>query len=119
MKVALACEKGFVSEHFGHSETFEIYTLENKTTTFLESLKSPKHEHGSLPAFLKNAHVDIVICGGIGQGAVQLMVGQGMDVISGAKGSIEEIIEQFANDELVSKDVQCNGHNHDHECHHD
>jgi len=121
MKVAVACEKGLVSEHFGHSDSFEIYSIENETPIFLELLNCPKHEHGSLPKFLLNANVDVVICGGIGQSAVQRMVEQGMDILSGAKGVVSDIINLYANNELVSKDIQCNGHDHDHnhECHHD
>ncbi|MBU1093627.1 MAG: NifB/NifX family molybdenum-iron cluster-binding protein [Firmicutes bacterium] len=121
MKIAVASIKGLISEHFGHSDSFEVFTVENKMPIFVESIKNPEHKHGYLPVFLKSAGIDVVICGNIGQSAVQLMVGEGMDVFSGAKGSIEDVIEQYAQGLLVSQDLGCSGHNHDHdhECHHD
>ncbi len=119
MRIAIACIKGLVSDHFGHSDSFEIYTFENKMPVFVESIKNPEHKHGYLPTFLKNAGIDIVICGNIGQSAVQLMVGEGMEVISGTKGTIDVVIEQYAQGNLISQGLECSGHNHDHECNHD
>lgn len=123
MKIAIACKTGLVSDHFGHSESFEMFEIVDHQPIFIESLKCPEHQHGSYPAFLWANGVDAMICGTIGRGAIQHMNAHNIEVISGITGEIHEIIGLFAEEKLVSNHAECTGHDHDHdhnhECHHD
>lgn len=123
LKIAIACSLGLVSDHFGHSDSFEIFSIAENKPIFMESLMSPAHQHGAYPIFLKKHGVDILICGTIGRGAIELMSAQNIEVISGAEGTIDEITNQYVEGKLVSNHAECSGHdhnhNHDHECHHD
>ncbi|MBN2299722.1 MAG: NifB/NifX family molybdenum-iron cluster-binding protein [Acholeplasmataceae bacterium] len=123
MKIAIACTTGLVSDHFGHSDSFEIYSVNSQERVFIESLQSPEHQHGSYPAFLKMNGVETLICGTIGRGAIQHMNAHKIEVISGVSGKISEILDLFTQKKLASSDAICSGHDHDHdhnhECHHD
>lgn len=119
MKIAIACTDKIVSSHFGQSESFEIYTIENEIAVFIESLKSPEHTHGGIPSFLITTGIKFLICGNLGAKAIQMLNSNGIDVLSGAQGNIEDVISRYAKGTLISQDLECSGHNHDHECHHD
>ncbi len=119
MKIAIACKNEVVSNHFGQSESFEIYTIENGIPVFIESLESPAHTHGGSPIFLINTGIKFLICGNLGEKAIQMLNSKGIDVLSGAEGAIEDVISCYAKGTLISKNLKCSGHNHDHECDHD
>ena len=53
VKVAIACDKGNVSEHFGFCEEFIIYEIEGKEIKRREIVKNPSHIPSFLPKFLK------------------------------------------------------------------
>lgn len=125
MKVAVASINGMISSHFGQSETFEIYEVNQNELSFIESKKAPEHTHGSLPNFLVSSDIELLICGNLGVRAIQILNANGVDVLSGAEGYVDDVINQFAKGTLVSKNLTCNEHNHehnhdhDHDCHHD
>lgn len=123
MKIAVAKSGEVISAHFGHSEGFEIFEVVEKTISPSSFLVSPVHEHGSLPKFLVEHNVHVLIAGGLGQGAVTKLSDAGIDVISGISGNPLEAVKKFADGVLVSTGIPCSGHGdhggHDHGHHHD
>jgi len=119
MKVAVACIDEVVSGHFGQSEYFKIYKIENNEPVFVELVKAPEHTHGSLPNFLSTTDIKLLICGNLGTKAIQILNAHEIDVLSGAQGNADDVMSQYAKGTLISLDLSCNGHDHDHECHHD
>lgn len=61
VKVAIACDKGNVSEYFGFCEEFAIYEIEENRIKNREVLKNPCHIPGFLPKFLKEKNLDVII----------------------------------------------------------
>lgn len=118
MKIALPKNENDINQHFGKSRSFEIITIEdNKVINKKEvSSEALQHNHGGLAALLKDEGVSVVITGGIGQGAIDGLKSQNLDVIRGASGKIDDIVTAYINGELQDKNVVCS---HDHEHHHD
>lgn len=58
-------------------------------------LSSNGSGHGALVTLLKEANVDMLVCGGIGQGARDALAQNSISLISGASGNVDEIIEQL------------------------
>ena len=87
----------------------------------VESMDSPEHQHGALPNLLKEKNVDLVIAGGMGQGAVNLLKEYGIEVITGARGLAQEVLQSYFEGMLKSTGTICQ-HSHEHhekgECHH-
>lgn len=66
MRIAATYENGMIFQHFGHTETFKLYDIENGQITGTQIVSTNGQGHGALSGFLSQAQVDILICGGIG-----------------------------------------------------
>ena len=66
MKIAVTYDNGSVFQHFGKTENFKIFEVENGAIISSEVVGSNGAGHSALAGFLADAGVDVVICGGIG-----------------------------------------------------
>ena len=65
MRVAVTYENGEIYGHFGHTEQFKIYDIEDGKITKSEVVDTNGSGHGALAGFLSDADADILICGAI------------------------------------------------------
>ena len=114
MRIAVTYENGQIFQHFGHSESFKIYETEGNNIVRAEVIGTDGAGHSALAAVLKDKGVDVLICGGIGNGAVTALSEAGIDVYSGADGEADAAVEAYLNGDLTSAGVNCD-HHHDHE----
>jgi predicted Fe-Mo cluster-binding NifX family protein len=116
MKIAVACEKEIVTEHFGHCENFNIYETDGNKIVKSESVKNPGHRPGFLPNFLNDMGVNVIISGGMGQGAIDIFNEKGIEVITGALGEVKIAAEEYLRGNLKSTGYICHEHQHHGEC---
>lgn len=115
MRVAVTYEDGQVFQHFGKTEEFKIYDIEEGKIVDTKVLNTNGQGHGALASFLKEAKVDALICGGIGGGAKAALDEAGITLYSGLKGSVDQAIEALNKGELVSgQGATCGHHEHNH-----
>jgi predicted Fe-Mo cluster-binding NifX family protein len=107
-RIAIAADGSGVSSHFGHCEKFAIYHIRSNEIIHQESIISPGHEPGKLPRLLSSCGVTHVLAGGMGMKAVRLFEEQGIGVILGIQGSIDEVATCFAQDRIVAGRSMCN-----------
>jgi predicted Fe-Mo cluster-binding NifX family protein len=107
-RIAIAADGSGVSSHFGHCEKFAIYHIRNNEIIHQESIISPGHEPGKLPRLLASCGVTHVLAGGMGMKAIQMFEGQGIGVILGIQGPIDEVAVCFAQDRIVAGKSMCN-----------
>ena len=69
MKIAVTYENGNVFQHFGRTRQFKLYEVENGAIQSERILEGDEAGHSALAAQLKQAGVDTLICGGMGEGA--------------------------------------------------
>lgn len=69
MKIAIATEGTNVSVHFEKCENFTIAEIENSDVKGKVIVNTLENQHGLLPAFLASHNVNVVIAGGMGEGA--------------------------------------------------
>jgi predicted Fe-Mo cluster-binding NifX family protein len=86
MKIAVASEKGMVTEHFEHCESFMIFDTENDQIAKSETIANPGHKPGFLPNFLADRGVNVIISGGMDGGAVEIFNERNVEVVVGASG---------------------------------
>ena len=79
MKIAVASTGAMTTEHFGHCENFNIFDAENGVITGHESIPNPGHKPGFLPNYLGDLGVNVVISGGMGQGAIDIFNARGIE----------------------------------------
>lgn len=116
MKIAIASDSNKVSGHFGHCQGFSIYEVENNSVVSNNFVQNPGHRPGFLPVFLRDNGVDVIISGGMGASAQHLFNESGIDVVVGAKGNCEDVINQFLKDNLESTGSICTQHMHEGHC---
>ena len=116
MKVAVTYENGQVFQHFGHSEQFKVFDVENGAIVSAEVVDTNGQGHGALGGFLANAGVDVLICGGIGGGAQTALKEAGIELFGGVSGSADDAVAAYLAGTLAyNPDVQCNHHGHEHQ----
>ncbi len=115
MKIAVTHENEKVFQHFGHTEEFKVYTIENETVTDAQIVSTQGSGHGALATFLKDLGVTTLICGGIGQGAKQALAQASIEIFPGASGNADEAVNSLLGGTLAyDPDIQCNHHGHHH-----
>jgi predicted Fe-Mo cluster-binding NifX family protein len=119
MKIAVASTGTQVAGHFGHCESFRIFTVENGGIAAESNVPNPGHKPGFLPNFLGDLGVTVVIAGGIGGGAVEIFKERNIDVISGAEGEARAAAEAFLAGKLKSTGAVCQEHQHHHDHEHE
>ena len=118
MKIAVTYENGEVFQHFGHTEQFKVYDIEDGKVTASTVIGSGGSGHGALAGLLADRAIDVLICGGIGGGAQAALAEQGIELCAGAQGSADEAVEAYLRGELVNTGANCDHHHEDgHGCH--
>ena len=64
MKIAVTYENGQIFQHFGHTEQFKVYTIEDGKIIDNTVVDTNGQGHGALASVLMNLGVDALICGG-------------------------------------------------------
>ena len=118
MKIAVTYENGLVFQHFGHTEKFKIYTVENNEVISSQVVDTLGSGHGALAGFLSLNGVNVLICGGIGGGAQNALKEAGIKFFGGVTGGCDDAVKAYLNKTLIfNPDVKCNHHGHgDHDC---
>ena len=89
MKIAIPLAAGRLCQHFGHCEQFAVLTVDPGSGTVMgqELLTPPPHEPGVLPAWIADTGTRLVIAGGMGARARQLLEERGVQVLVGASAA--------------------------------
>lgn len=113
MKIAVTYENGEVFQHFGHTEQFKVYEVEDGKIISSEIVDTNGQGHGALAGFLFNSGIDILICGGIGGGARNALAEAGIQLYPGAMGNADAQVESFLKGTLsYDPDTMCSHHSH-------
>ena len=81
MKIAVPFENGMVFQHFGRSEQFKFYEVENGAVLHSEVVSTNGQGHGALVGFLVQHGANVVLCGGIGTGAQVALMQAGIQMV--------------------------------------
>ncbi len=120
MKIAVTYDQGMVFQHFGHTEEFKIYEIENDEIIAETIVSTNGAGHCALANFLANSGVDALICGGIGGGAINALTNAGIEIFPGVMGEADFVVNEFIAGILAfNPNTKCNHHeeHEGHECH--
>ena len=118
MKIAVTYENGKIFQHFGRTEFFKVYDVEDNKVISSEVIGSGGTGHGALAGLLADQAVDVLICGGIGGGAQAALEQAGVELCAGAQGDADQAVEAYLKGELVSSGANCDHHHEEGEgCH--
>ena len=118
MRVAVTYENGEIFQHFGHTEQFKVYDIEDGKILSSEIVDTNGSGHGALAGVLNALKVDALICGGIGGGAQMALAQAGIRLYGGVSGSADAAVQALAEGKLdFDPNVHCDHHDHHGEGH--
>ena len=112
MRIAATYDNGNIFQHFGRTENFKVYDVEDGKVVSSQVMGSNGIGHGALAGLLADNSIDVLICGGLGGGAMNALTQAGITVIAGAQGSADEAVDAYLRGELVSSGANCDHHHH-------
>lgn len=115
MRIAVTYENGEIFQHFGHTESFKVYDVEDGKVVSSQVVSTNGSGHGALAEVLHTLQVDTLICGGIGGGAQQALASVGIRLFGGVSGNADEAVNALISGNLAyNPDVKCNHHGEHH-----
>lgn len=113
MKIAVTYENGMVFGHFGQTEQFKFYEVEDNKVIKEEIVDTNGVSHSALVGFLKERGVDVLICGGLGMHGRDLLAEVGIEFYPGVEGNADDAVNDLLHGDLVfNMDALCNHHGH-------
>ena len=118
MRIAVTYEAGQIFQHFGHTENFKLYDVQDGKVIDSKVVGTNGSGHGALAVLLSECDVNVLICGGIGGGAQVALAEAGIQLYGGVSGDADAAVEAFLKQELnYNPDMKCNHHGEGHEHH--
>lgn len=120
MKIAITYDKetGNVFQHFGKTQFFKIYQIQDGKIVSSEVIDNGGNGHHELPPYLKALGIETLILGNRGQGAIDAIAASGLKEMPGITGNADNAAELFAKGELkpnfTAKCSHHGEHNNDH-----
>ncbi|WP_449037736.1 DUF134 domain-containing protein [Phascolarctobacterium sp.] len=113
MRIAVTYENGEIFQHFGHTEEFKVYDVQDGKVVASEVVNTNGQGHGALAGVLTALKADVLICGGIGGGAQMALAAAGIKLYGGVSGSADAAVEALLAGKLdYNPAVKCNHHEH-------
>ena len=112
--VCIDPETELIFEHFGHAEHFKLYVTEGEDTVSEEVIPAGGSGHEALSAFLSSRGVEVLICGGIGDGARTALDAAGITVYGGIRGYADAAVMALTRGVLAyNPEPTCDHHAHE------
>ena len=115
MRIAVTYENGEIFQHFGHTEFFKVYDIQDGKVVASEVVSTNGSGHGALAGVLNALNADVLICGGIGGGAQAALAAAGIQLFGGVSGSADAAVQALLEGKLLyNPNVRCNHHGEHH-----
>jgi predicted Fe-Mo cluster-binding NifX family protein len=114
-----------LEDHFGHCDHYEIFTISNDNkivnTQTLESAQGCGCKSNIANILAENG-ITIMLAGGIGGGAINVLNQCNVEVIRGCSGETKEIVNKYLKGKIIDSGESClhheNEHGQGHQCSH-
>lgn len=126
MKIAVPVTKeNQIDSHFGNCESYNVFTISDKNE--IASVKNVESPQGcgcksDIAPLLASDNVTIMLAGGIGGGAINVLNNCGIEVVRGCAGDATEVVKQYLSGLVKDSGRSCQQHevhqNHGHACNH-
>lgn len=112
-----------IDSHFGHCEMYSVYSISDSNEIL--GIQTINSEQGcgcksNIAATLAAQGVTVMLAGGIGNGAINVLNSHGIEVIRGCSGNATEEVQKFLAGTLEYSGESCQHHEHHqgqgHEC---
>ena len=117
MVIAIPTMDDSVFSHFGKTKSFTLIEVEKQKLVSKKVIDTSQSGHGDLITILIEEGVNSLICDGIGEGAINLITSNNIELYKGITGNVNDVVDRYINGTLKSvEEYKCNHeHNHEHE----
>jgi predicted Fe-Mo cluster-binding NifX family protein len=118
MKIAVPVTRNNqIDDHFGHCEFYNVFTV--SATHEIVEVQTIKSEQGcgcksNIAGTLAQNGVTIMLAGGIGGGAINVLNNAGISVVRGCSGKPDENVKQYLAGSIGDSGNSCKAHEHHH-----
>jgi len=118
MKIAVPITKeNQIDGHFGHCESYGVFSISEKNDIVeIKSVESPQGCgcKSDIASVLAADGVTVMLAGGIGGGAINVLNNSGIEVIRGCSGDATEVVKLYISGKVEDSGSSC----YQHEAHH-
>lgn len=116
MKIAVPTRNNKVDDHFGHCESYSIFSIEANTIQSVEMFPAPEGCgcKSDIAEVLQKKGVTVLLAGNMGAGALNVLQNEGITVLRGNSGDVRMVVEDYLQGKLSDSGVGCASH----EAHH-
>lgn len=109
-----------IDDHFGHCEFYGIYTVSDENKII--DVQTINSEQGcgcksDIANVLAKSGVTVMLAGGIGNGAINVLNKWGIEVTRGCHGNAEDTVRQFVMGNISDSGISCIQHDNHHQGH--
>ena len=120
MKIAVpVTSDNQIDSHFGHCESYGVFTISDKNEIVeIKSVGSPEGCgcKSDIASVLASDGVSVMLAGGIGGGAINVLNSSGIEVIRGCSGNATEVVKLYLSGLVEDSGSSCHQHEaHQHE----
>jgi len=110
--IPVESDNSTLAGHFGRCPSFVVATVKDNRVKEKNVVSNPhyqQHMPFAVPDFLGNLDPkpDMIITTGLGPRAIEALNGQGIDVIYGVAGTVDDVLEKYINNTLESSSNVC------------
>jgi predicted Fe-Mo cluster-binding NifX family protein len=122
MKIAVpTTHENTVDAHFGHCQFYTIFTTnDQKAVINTEVLPSPQGCgcKSNIASVLREKGIVVLLAGNMGNGAVNVINNQGIKVVRGCEGDINQVVANYLSGKVNDSGLTCSHHDEGHDCNH-
>jgi predicted Fe-Mo cluster-binding NifX family protein len=119
MKIAVPTRNDVVDDHFGHCESYTVYSINDKNEIVnKEVMQSPVGCgcKSNIGAILQQKGVLVMLAGNMGMGALNVLAMNGINVFRGCSGNTDEVVANFLAGKVEDSGIGCHHHGEEHTC---
>jgi predicted Fe-Mo cluster-binding NifX family protein len=113
MKIAVPTSGGTVDEHFGHCESFTIFTADEHKKILSQEQLTPPQGCGcksEIIPMLSQMGVSVMLAGNMGEGARIKLEQNGINVFRGCSGDAKKTVESWLAGNVADSGQGCQSH---------
>ena len=122
MKIAVPItNENRIDSHFGHCESYGVFTISgNNEIESIEKVTSPQGCgcKSDIASVLASNGVSVMLAGGIGGGAINVLNSSGIEVVRGCSGDASEVVSLYLKGIVKDSGTSCQQHESHHQTGH-
>ena len=108
MRIAISSEEkngldSRISHHFGRCPSYILVDVDGEEVQAVQGIDNPfaqNHQPGMVPEYIHNQGVNVMISGGMGMRAISFFDQYGIDVATGADGTVQTTLDRYFKGQL-------------------